>query len=270
MQTMKTLVAAGALLLAGAYSSGASALALTGSQAQSLAGAVPQPASVTTSGCAASDYCTLAELASGGVLHAGSLSFANFTVPFAFGLAGDSLDAANVAVRAIDFGFAVVLTYDYAPLGFGGPLPTLVDGGQDGWSAAWDIAYQVSAGGGAQIVGAGIFDMGGAGLPSSNYLLQVGMAILGAGGDLADLNAFLDVVGNQAVDSGGFESMAFQGETLLDIYNAFSHLASSDLSLLAFFDQVFFVEQAQVPAPGALALMLVGLALWRRKASTLA
>ncbi|MBI2382036.1 MAG: hypothetical protein HYV16_14880 [Gammaproteobacteria bacterium] len=261
MNMLKKMLTAGALLLGSSYAFTASALVISGGGPfASLGGAQANPAAVSTTGCASASFCTLAELSSGGVLRAGSLSFANFSLPFADGFGPNGLDAANVAVRAIDFGFAVILTYDYAPGGFGGPLPSLVMGGG---GAAWDIAYQVNAGGGARITGAGIWDMGGAGFSTSDYLIQAGMAIMGAGGELGDFNAFLDILDNAAVDFGGFDLSFFEGEELLDIYNTFTHLAFEDPSLLYLFDQVFFVQQ--VPVPGALLLMAFGLLALRRR-----
>lgn len=266
---MKNAFAAAVLLLGSTYSLSVAAgpIASAGTVENAL-GPVATPAAVSTSGCADAGFCTLQELVDGGSISAGGVNFANFDLPFQFNLGadtdgdgvGDSFDMANVHVTPVEVAGGVILVYNHAPFGFGGPLPSLVFA--EG-SALWNITYDVSTDAGTFLIGAGINSFGVAGTSDADY--SIDMEMLLNGGDLADLFAFGILEDNAFVDFGFDDIALFAAMTGLSVENAFVHIASEGLSLLNIFQQLFLTEQVDVPAPSALFLMLIGLAALRRR-----
>lgn len=209
-----------------------------------------------TSGCASSDYCTLTELINGGSLSAGGLTFGNFNLDFDFGY-GDGLDTDNVWVRVFDFGGAVMLDYDFAPLGFGGPLPTLLSGDASG---IIDLSYSVVSDSSVDIFAAWLWDMIGAGTQDADYELQFDMTLFDGDDELAYLYLYSLLENNQVIDSAADDLAIFAALNSLNVWNSISAISYEGLNLFYIGDQMFFTEVTQVPAPFTVLLFGFGLA----------
>lgn len=255
MKTMQSLLA-GALALAGVFAGSVQADFVEANRngfnaLSELGGPAIQ---ADTTGCANTGFCTLTELLDGGSISAGGLTFGGFSLDFLDGYS--DFDTDNVVVQVFDFGGALLLDYDFAPFGFGGPLPTFLEGG--GLGAALDLSYNVTGNGTVDVVGAGVFDIGGAGFSTSDYLLDVAMEIEADGSTLAALFGYLDIVDNFVID-GSFESIGLGPLDAFTVYNYLSHIAWEDPSLLYYVDQVFFTQVREVPEPVSLGLLALGL-----------
>ena len=220
-----------------------------------------------TSGCASASYCTLTELIAGGTLSAGGLNFGGFTLEDTFGYGGpEGLDTDSIHVSVLDFGGVIMLDYNFAPFGFGGPLPSLLSGDV---FANLDLSFNVISNGTVDIFAAWLYDMAGAGTSDADYQLQVDMLLSSGAIDIADLFTWNDLVNNSVVDFDADDLAIFSPVAMLSVYTAFSQISFEGLNTFYYVDQLFFTEARPVPSPftiGLLGLGLLALVARKRKA----
>jgi hypothetical protein len=217
---------------------------------------VSAPAAVT-SGCAASDYCTLTELLAGASITGGGLSFGNFALDFADGYGGESgLDTDHIWVRLYEYSGALLLDYDFAPLGFGGPLPSLLAGETSGFL---DLSYSVVSDGSVGVVGAWLYDMAAAGTSNADYELMTEMMLYDGSDEIDSLYSWLNIVNNSVIEADAYDFALFNPLLALSVGNALSQISYEGLNTFYYIDQVFFTEENQVPAPLGLGLFAIGL-----------
>lgn len=230
--------------------------------------ALSNPAVIAaTSGCASAGYCTLTELLAGGSLSAGGLNFGGFTLQDTFGYGGpEGLDTDSIHVSVFDFGGVLMLDYDFAPFGFGGPLPSLLSG--DAF-ANLDLSFNVISNGTVDIFAAWLYDMAGAGTSNADYELQVDMLLSSGAVSIADLFTWNELVNNSVVNSNADDLAIFSPVGMLSVYTAFSQISFEGLNTFYYVDQLFFTQARPVPTPftiGLFGLGLLALVVRKRKA----
>jgi len=233
--------------------------------------ALSNPAIIAaTSGCASAGYCTLTELLAGGSLSAGGLNFGGFTLDDAYGYGDpDGLDTDNIHVSVLDFGGVLMLDYNFAPFGFGGPLPSLLAGDPMGFFGGLGLSFNVVSDNTVDIFAAWLYEMAGAGTSNADYELQVDMLLSSGAVDIADLFTWNDLVNNSVVGSNADDLAIFSPVGMLSVYTAFSQIAYEGLSTFYYMDQLFFTQERPVPTPftiGLFGLGLLALVVPKRKA----